>query len=46
MKREESICYEKPRLESYRFAEKVAVGESPITPGGDIGEGCDSDFDE
>ena len=42
MKREESIFYEKPQLEVYRFAVKVAVGESPT----DIKEECDSGFDE
>ena len=45
MKREESIRYEKPQMEIYRFAEEVAVGASPPT-GGDIDVDCDdSGFD-
>ena len=47
MKNENKFEYEKPELTSYCFAEKVAVGYSPVTPGGDIDEGCDdSSFDD
>ena len=42
MKNENKFAYEKPELVSFRFAEKVAVGESPT----DIPEACDSEFDE
>ena len=45
MKNENKFEYEKPELLSYRFAAKVAVGDSPIIPGGDIDEECDSVFD-
>lgn len=44
MKNENKFEYEKPELISYRFAEKVAVGESPDP--GDIPETCDSGFDD
>ena len=42
MKEEKTFRYEKPELELYRFAVKVAVGASPS----DIPEDCDTDFDE
>lgn len=42
MKKEEVVSYEKPQLEVYAFAVKVAVGDSQ----GDIPEDCDTDFDE
>ena len=42
MEKGKSIRYEKPRMETYCIAEKVATG---LTWGGDIGEGCDSLFD-
>ena len=45
MKNENKFAYEKPELTSYRFAEKVAVGDQP-SQGGDIGENCDTEFDE
>ena len=38
MKCEEVIRYEPPRLDSYRFAESVAVGDNPQRSGGDIDE--------
>ena len=45
MKEEKIVRYEKPALENYRFALKVAAGDEP-SQGGNIPEGCDSDFDE
>ena len=41
------IRYEKPELVKYGFSgiNGVLTGASP-SPGGDIDEGCDSDFDE
>ena len=42
MKKENKFEYEKPELSSYRFAEKVAVGDSDPE---DIPETCDSSFD-
>ena len=45
MKRDESIRYEKPQMEIYRFAEEVAVGASKPS-GGDIDVNCDSNFDD
>ena len=49
MRDEKVIRYEKPELTKYAFfgVNDVLTGASPTpTPGGDIGEGCDSDFDE
>ena len=45
---EKVIRYEKPELLKYGFfgVASVVVGESPIVPGGDIGEGCDTEFDD
>ena len=45
MKDEKIVRYEKPALETYRFAVTVAAGESP-EPGGDIDEECDTEFDD
>ena len=41
------IAYEKPELQKYGFL-GVADGaySGGLGSGGDIGEGCDSDFDE
>lgn len=47
MKREESIRYEKPQLISYGFLGSVQGSPDPAnSSGGDISEGCDSDFDD
>ena len=47
MKQEKIVRYEKPALSKYGFL-GVAEGayEGGLSQGGDITEGCDSDFDE
>jgi len=48
MKQSDRISYEKPTLLKYGFF-GVANGDTPsggLSGGGDIDEGCDSDFDE
>ena len=45
MKTEDAIRYERPRLESYRFAVRVAVGSTPPTGIVDIDEPDCSDLD-
>jgi hypothetical protein len=48
MRDEKIIRYEKPEFGKYAFygIDGVLTGDSPITPGGDIEEECDSGFDE
>ena len=46
MKQNDRIAYEKPALLKYGFF-GVAEGDATgLSQGGDISEGCDSDFDE
>lgn len=47
MKQSDRISYEKPTLSKYGFL-GVADGapSGGLSAGGDIAEGCDSDFDE
>ena len=47
MKQSDRISYEKPELSKYGFF-GVADGapDGGLSSGGDIAEGCDSDFDE
>ena len=48
MKQSDRISYEKPTLSKYGFF-GVANGDptpTGLSAGGDITEGCDSDFDE
>ena len=47
MKQSDRISYEKPTLSKYGFF-GVADGapSGGLSAGGDISEGCDSDFDE
>ena len=50
MKKEQGVRYEKPTLTSYAFFGVVNgdgdADEEGNSQGGDMGEGCDSDFDE
>ncbi len=49
MKQSDRIAYEKPELSKYGFF-GIVQGDDPATgglsTGGDLDEGCDSDFDE
>jgi len=46
MKQSDRISYEKPELSKYGFFGVASGAGTGTSQGGDIAEGCDSDFDE
>lgn len=46
MKQSDRISYEKPELLKYGFSTVQGEESGGLSQGGDIAEGCDSDFDE